>query len=68
MALASIPSAYVVSAVAVTVAGAVLDGWPFLAVNLVVTVVLAVVLTYIGLPITTQLLNWWLYPRPSERP
>jgi len=61
MALAIIPSAYVVSSVAVLLASAVFDGWSFFAVNLVVTVVLAFVLTYVGLPLTTQFLYKWLY-------
>jgi uncharacterized protein len=62
MALAIIPSAYVVSSSAVFLASAVFDGWSFFAVNLVVTVVLAFVLTYVGLPLTTQFLYKWLYP------
>jgi antibiotic biosynthesis monooxygenase (ABM) superfamily enzyme len=65
MALAIVPSAYVVGVATVFLASTALDRWPFLAVNLIVTVVLAVVLTYVGLPLTTRLLHTWLYPRQS---
>jgi antibiotic biosynthesis monooxygenase (ABM) superfamily enzyme len=65
MALAIVPSAYVVGGTTILLASTILDRWPFLAVNLIVTVVLAVVLTYVGLPLTTRLLHTWLYPRQS---
>ena len=60
MALALIPSAYVVSTLAVLFARAVLDSWPFLVVQFLITTLLCFVLTYTGLPITTRLLYHWL--------
>lgn len=61
MSLAIIPVAYVISTAAVLGANAVLHRWPFLAVNLIVTVILGFALTYVGLPLTTRLLRGWLY-------
>lgn len=61
MSLAIVPVAYVISTAAVLLVGAVLDHWPFLVVNLVVTVILGFALTYAGLPLTTRLLRGWLY-------
>ena len=61
MSLAIIPAAYVVSTAAVLLAGVVLHHWPFLAINLVVTVALGFLLTYVGLPLSTRLLHRWLY-------
>ena len=63
MSLAIVPVAYVISTAAVLLVGAVLHRWPFLAVNLVVTVILGFALTYAGLPLTTRLLHQWLYAR-----
>lgn len=63
MSLAIIPVAYVISTAAVLGSNAVLHRWPFLAVNLVVTVILGFALTYAGLPLTTRLLHRWLYIR-----
>ncbi len=62
MSLALIPGAYVVSTAAVVLADAVLHHWPFLVVNLIVTVLLGFLLTYLGLPLSTCLLHAWLYP------
>jgi antibiotic biosynthesis monooxygenase (ABM) superfamily enzyme len=62
LSLTIIPAAYVVSTAAVVLADAVLHHWPFLVVNLIVTVLLGFLLTYIGLPLSTYLLRAWLYP------
>jgi antibiotic biosynthesis monooxygenase (ABM) superfamily enzyme len=62
MSLVVIPSAYVVSSAAVALADAALRHWPFLVVNLIVTVLLGFLLTYVGLPLSTRLLHHWLYP------
>jgi hypothetical protein len=62
MSLAIIPAAYMVSTAVVLLAGAVLHHMPFLVVNLIVTVFLGFLLTYVGLPLSTRLLQAWLYP------
>lgn len=68
MSLAIVPAAYVLSAVGILLVDALLPGWPFLLVNLAVTVFLGFSLTYVGLPWTTRLLRSWLYaPAATNR-
>ncbi len=38
-------------------------GWSLLVTNGIVTVFLAFLLTYVGLPLSTRLLHAWLYPQ-----
>jgi len=66
MSLAIIPAAYVLGTAAVLLVDALLPGWPFLLINVVVTVFLGFALTYVGLPISTRLFHSWLYP-PNAR-
>ncbi len=61
--LAIIPSAYLASLIIVLILNAFLHGWPLLVTNGIVTVFLAFLLTYVGLPLSTRLLHSWLYPQ-----
>lgn len=61
MFLTILPSAYVISSVVIFVLGRLLHDWPFLALNLLVTVLLGYLLTYVGLPLSTRVLWRWLY-------
>ncbi|GCE07828.1 hypothetical protein [Dictyobacter aurantiacus] len=63
MSLAIIPSAYIASLIILLILNAFVHGWPLPITNAVVTVFLAFLLTYIGLPVTTRLLHSWLYPQ-----
>jgi len=65
MFLTILPSAYLISSVVIFVLGGLLHGWPFLALNVLVTVFLGYLLTYVGLPISTRMLQRWLYPRQT---
>jgi len=65
MFLTIIPSAYVISSVVVLLLDRFLHDWPFLMLNLIVTVLLGYLLTYAGLPLSTRLLHAWLYPQGS---
>lgn len=60
--LTTIPSAYLASLITILILNGFLHGWSILVTNGVVTVILAFVLTYIGLPLSTRLLHSWLYP------
>ena len=64
--LTTIPSAYIISTVVVLVLSAFLHGWPFLVTNGIVTIFLAFLLTYVGLPLSTRLLSAWLYPQEKH--
>lgn len=64
--LTTIPSAYIASLVAILILNAFLHGWSLLITNAVVTVFLAFMLTYIGLPLSTRLLHSWLYPQEKQ--
>ena len=64
--LTTIPSAYVASLVIVLIIGAFLHDWPLLITDGMVTVFLAFMLTYVGLPLSTRLLRSWLYPREKR--
>lgn len=59
--LAIIPSAYLASLLIIVILTPALHGWPLLITNAIVTVSLAFVLTYVGLPLTTRFLQSWLY-------
>ena len=61
--LAIIPSAYIASFIIILILDAFLHGWPLFITNGIVTVCLAFLLTYVGLPLTTRLLHAWLYPQ-----
>jgi uncharacterized protein len=60
--LTTIPSAYIASLVVILLINLFLRGWSLLITNAIVTVFLAFMLTYIGIPISTRLLSAWLYP------
>ena len=60
--LTTIPSAYLASLIVILMLNAFLHGWSLLVTNGIVTVFLAFMLTYIGLPLSTRLLHPWLYP------
>ena len=66
--LAIIPSAYLASFLILLVLDAFLHGWPLFITNGIVTVCLAFLLTYVGLPLTTRLLHAWLYPQQKRIP
>jgi antibiotic biosynthesis monooxygenase (ABM) superfamily enzyme len=57
------PSAYLASLIIILILNAFLHGWPLLITNGIVTVCLAFLLTYVGLPLSTRLLHAWLYPQ-----
>jgi uncharacterized protein len=61
--LTTTPSAYLASLVIVLIIGAFLHGWPLLVTDGIVTVFLAFMLTYVGLPLSTRILRSWLYPQ-----
>jgi antibiotic biosynthesis monooxygenase (ABM) superfamily enzyme len=61
--LTTIPSAYLASLLVILMLNAFLHGWSILVTNGIVTIFLAFMLTYIGLPLSTQLLHSWLYPQ-----
>jgi uncharacterized protein len=61
--LTIIPSAYLASLIIILILNAFLHGWPLLITNGIVTVCLAFLLTYVGLPLSTRLLHSWLYPQ-----
>ena len=61
--LTTIPSAYLASLIVILILNAFLHGWPLLVTNGIVTVFLAFMLTYVGLPLSTRLLHSWLYPQ-----
>lgn len=61
--LTTIPSAYLASLIVILMLNAFLHGWSILVTNGIVTIFLAFMLTYIGLPLSTQLLHSWLYPQ-----
>src|SRR4051794_36653207 len=63
--LITILPAWLISSVLAPVLGAWFPQWPFLFLNLVVTVILVMVLTYLILPVTTRLLHGWLLAAPS---
>lgn len=60
--LTTIPSAYLASFIAILILNAFLHDWPLPVTNGIVTVFLAFLLTYVGLPLSTRLLHSWLYP------
>ena len=60
--LVTIPSAYLASFIVILILNAFLHGWSLLVTNGIVTVFLAFMLTYVGLPLSTRLLHSWLYP------
>lgn len=62
--LALVPSAYAIGSAIGLLAEVSLEGLPFLVTNLIVTVCLSFLLTYVGLPLTTRILRSWLY-QPS---
>ena len=64
--LTTIPSAYLASLVIVFILGLFLHGWPLLVTDGIVTVFLAFMLTYVGLPLSTRLLRSWLYPQAKR--
>lgn len=64
--LALVPSAYVIGSAIGLLAEVFLNGWPFFITNLIVTVCLSFLLTYVGLPLTTRILRSWLY-QPSGK-
>ncbi len=64
--LVTIPSAYVASTAVVLILNTFLRGWPFLLTNVIATVFLSFVLTYIGLPVSTRILHSWLYPQEKH--
>lgn len=59
--LTTIPSAYLASLAVILILNAFLHGWSLLVTNGIVTIFLAFMLTYIGLPLSTRLLHSWLY-------
>ena len=61
--LTIIPSAYLASLLILLMLDTFLHGWPLLITNGIVTVFLAFLLTYVGLPLSTRLLHSWLYPQ-----
>lgn len=61
MFLTTIPSAYLASLVVILLLNAFFLDWPLPLTNAIVTVFLAFVLTYVGLPLSTRLLYTWLY-------
>ena len=61
--LAIMPSSYLASLIILLILNAFLHSWPLLITNGIVTVFLAFLLTYVGLPLTTRLLHSWLYPQ-----
>lgn len=63
--LITILPAWLLSSVLAPVLGACFPQWSFLFLNLVVTVILVLVLTYLILPLTTRLLHGWLLTTPS---
>ncbi|GHO98679.1 hypothetical protein KSF_087270 [Reticulibacter mediterranei] len=63
--LITILPAWLISSVLAPVLGACFPEWPFLFLNLVVTVILVLVLTYLILPVSTRLLHGWLLAAPS---
>ena len=65
--MALLPIAYVLSSVTIPVVNALFPHWPFLATNVLGTAVLVVALTYVGAPIMTYLLRFWLYPQEKMR-
>ena len=64
--LTTIPSAYLASLVIVLIIGAFLPGWPLLVTDGIVTVFLAFMLTYVGLPLSMLILRSWLYPQEKR--
>jgi uncharacterized protein len=40
--------------------------WPFLASTVLYTIILVVLLTYLGMPVVSRLLRRWLYPRTTN--
>ena len=64
--LTTIPSAYLASLVVILILNAFLHGWSLLVTNAIVTVFLAFMLTYIGLPLSTRILHSWLYPQEKQ--
>ena len=64
--LTTIPSAYLAGLVIVLILDAFLHGWPLLVTDGIVTVFLAFMLTYVGLPLSTRLLRSWLYPQEKR--
>jgi antibiotic biosynthesis monooxygenase (ABM) superfamily enzyme len=64
--LTTIPSAYIASLVIVLFIEAFLHGWPLLVTDGMVTVFLAFMLTYVGLPLSTHILRSWLYPQQKR--
>ena len=63
MFLMIIPSAYLASLISILMVSAFLHGWSLLVTNGIVTVFLAFILTYVGLPLSTRFLHSWLYPQ-----
>lgn len=60
--LITILPAWLISSILAPVLGACFPQCPFVLMNLVVTVILVLVLTYFILPVTTMLLHGWLVP------
>jgi antibiotic biosynthesis monooxygenase (ABM) superfamily enzyme len=56
-------SAYVIGLVVIPTPGRFLRDWPFFALNILVTVCLGYLLTYVGLPLSTRIVHAWLYPQ-----
>lgn len=67
MFLLTFPAAYILSTIIVIPLLTLLPTWPFIAINLIVNLLLAFLLTYIGLPLLTHLFHTWLYANVHRR-
>ena len=68
MALVTAPASYVLAAIVLLVLAPIIEDWPFLLANVVVTILLVLLLTYVAMPILTRLLRSWLFPSQARQP
>jgi antibiotic biosynthesis monooxygenase (ABM) superfamily enzyme len=67
MALVTAPASYVLAAIVLLALSPIIEDWPFLLANVVVTILLVLLLTYVAMPILTRLLRSWLYPSQAHQ-
>jgi antibiotic biosynthesis monooxygenase (ABM) superfamily enzyme len=68
MALATTPAAYVLILAILAALSPISESWPRAASNVVVTVLMVALLTWVAMPLVTRVLRPWLYPSVTRQP
>jgi antibiotic biosynthesis monooxygenase (ABM) superfamily enzyme len=67
MALVTAPASYVLAAIVLLALSPIIEDWPFLLANVVVTILLVLLLTYVAMPVLTRMFRPWLYPSQAHQ-